>query len=413
VAALRARDVLVLLLLLALPGCAAPTPVTSPEGSVGETLHGIIPHAAEVVLVGAGGEGEAHLATSPSGVLLACGNGGMKGPSPTWISRDGRNWTSVSILGVPPASGCDVAAGPQGSLYVAYASAGGIVVAVSRDGGASWVVATASRVGAPVRDHPRLLATRDALLVTSESVSGPYALFASRSQDGGQTWTEDTLVAPTILATGRAGGPVEASGSVAVAVRLDGASPGLRLHVLSGLGIWNEKPIDLPGAAVAGFVPEIAGDAQGRLSLPVPVRRDNGTDVLLLQSDDLGASWSPAIVPAFQNVTLGSPPALAVDARQDGGLTVAVQNESIQKTWVVSVARYDPGGSFVAGGPVGDPPAPPGGAVGSLSVRHDAQGLARIAYPAREFGCGGATLPGDAGYCVYLLSERMVVRRPS
>jgi hypothetical protein len=157
-----------------------------------------------------------------------------------------------------------------GALYAAYNGPGGF--AASRDGGRTWNVTALCACVDPFVD-----VARDGTVYVSGFASfadGGIEVRVARSTDGGATWTQPVVVAPT---SGRSASPVDN-------LRLYRAPNGARVAVDKGAGpragtvyvVWADHP---PGAPSA---PCVSGTC---FEYP-------DWDVFLSRSADGGATWS-------------------------------------------------------------------------------------------------------------------------
>lgn len=275
---------------------------------------------------------EPTIASGSNGTLYVTHHGEEE--APIFVSEDrGQTWEPVAKPPVPPRghptafSGDKlVSVSPSGDLWytaliwerppnnAAYHMIG-IQVAVSSDQGASWEV---NRLLAPT-DAPAWGADRQwvvfgpggtAYLTTKATVYtvvpfvgnpgsfGPTDLMVTRSEDGGQTWSDWARATETGPAgSGAAENMIPGHPAVLDEDRLVIPYLSGGLHVASskdGGRSWEQTTVWAPEEGIAGdYFPIAAADQEGRVHI---AWRGPGQRIHLISSTDLGATWNEPFV---------------------------------------------------------------------------------------------------------------------
>jgi BNR repeat-like domain len=241
----------------------------------------------------------------------------------TRSSDEGRSWAPLTRL-AGPAEGDEtpaVTGDPirPGRAYQAWAEFATFDLHFSRttDRGRTWSPATLlDRPGEGAIDlTPRVLVLPDGRLVTIfarvDFLAGTGTIYATRSGDGGRTWTAPVALAghPLVTFADDAGeelvqpqfpnAAVAPDGTIYVTVEAnDSATSGIVSVVASRDGGVTWKPVTSPGVGAYAFEPAIAVDPHGTVGVSwYDLRRDRPgdapltADVWFASSRDHGATW--------------------------------------------------------------------------------------------------------------------------
>ncbi len=264
-----------------------------------------------------------------------------------WSDNNGSTWQPTTLPLPPGTEPCaaspqqlpcpfapDLAFGPDGTLYVLYVSLqgrgntpGALWLATSADGGRSLQPPVA--VAEDLTFQPRLAVDAkgtvhvvwlEADSVGLNQISGPTRVVASRSEDGGRTFTEPVPVSdPGRERIGAASPVVDSNGDVVV---LYEDFKGNRRDFLGLMGPVAEDPFALvvtrsddggqtfaPGVELESglvptrrflvFLPEypsLAAGPDGVLYVSWADGRNGDEDVFLRRSEDGGVNWSEPVL---------------------------------------------------------------------------------------------------------------------
>jgi hypothetical protein len=393
--------VAVVFVLAVAAGCAAPASRTPSPPAAPATVLGF--PDARSILLGPGGDAESSVEASADGqTILVCSHGGFTQPSPLWVSTDaGASFKRVEPQPNQPFDGdCDVAIAPDGTWAIVYDTAASATVAVSTDQGASWSLNPVSGIPLGGVDRPWLLALGHTLYLDYKSVgngaAGTHILAVSA--DGGLTWVPHAYMPPHYpdRMEGTSGHPFLLSDDgrgigIAVATANSGGTAVYLDLAMSrdGGATWTSSQAVGPIPAVGGIPGGTrAGDGTLYLTYTTPDRDFHGNVYAVVSTDD-GATWS-APQPVAGNQTFAGLVATAwADGRPDGGADVAwmsvVGNTTDGKeTWQMAQARLSMQGGFhvAAFGHVGETGTPPPASLYEFSeVDHDAAGRTYVADP--------------------------------
>ncbi|HUR69105.1 MAG TPA: sialidase family protein [Candidatus Thermoplasmatota archaeon] len=327
---------------------------------------------------------ETTLALSPTDpdLLVACTPSGVpntdKGQSYFHASRDGG--ASWSFLDVETAmtdprtlafegGDCDVAFGPEGTIYVADTWLGSLSVGHSSDAGASWT-GTALAASAPVVDRPWLSPGPGGRLdVTWQDVQStmPSAIWHSRSRDAGLTFS-----APRSVAVAGMNGGFTWTGNLVVSAdgrdlysvytrrmlpqtgTLDDSGPEtVWVSASHDEGAsWQQHLVATMPSPASFLYPSIALDAGGMLHVVFSSKTASDRPIWYARSTDKGDSWSTP-VKVLAGVTAYSPWVVGGAAGEAAiawfGIPTPVASASTVQDWYFYAARVADGAVLSAG----------------------------------------------------------------
>ena len=294
-----------------------------------------------VLLSPTGKASQPDAAVNSKGSLMVVWSGGQAGEiyfSQAEAARAGvaDAWASPVRLPSPQPVGSspDILIGPDNKIYVVYAiplnEERGIYLTISDDDGASWStpvrVFDAVAAGWEMVDSPKLALTGNGHLhvlwtrYSLPSGPGPMSMYYSRSEDGGQSWSNPETVVDK---------PVGWSS-------LAGVSKQTVHRVWQELGsggttIWHEQSNDdgatwvrtAPVSVFGDIVnqPSLTWDSAGRLDLMQIVSRGESNFILQHFLYD-GSTWSSEQSLNLNSLSLNSLGSLVADVSSKGNLVI-------------------------------------------------------------------------------------------
>jgi hypothetical protein len=374
------------------PAVKAPGPLPSAQadtGFLGSTW----------LRLGPGADAESSIDVSDDGqTILECSHGGFTQPSPLWVSTDaGKSFKRVEPTNQPFNGDCDVAVAPDGTWAIVYDTAASATVAVSTNKGASWTLDPVSGIPLGGVDRPWIVGLGRTLYLDYKSVgngeAGTHILAVST--DGGLTWVPHAYMPPHYpdRMEGTSGHPFVWDGgrTIGIAVATSGdAGVYLDLATSHDAGsTWTSSqavgPIPVVGGIPGGTR---AGDGTLYLTYTTP-NRDSVGDVYAVTSTDDGKTWSQPQLVAANQTFAGLVATAWVDGRPDGSADVIWMGVVANATkgtqaWQMTQARIHAQGGFAVDalghvGPIGSPP--PASLYEFSEVDHDGSGRTYIADP--------------------------------
>ncbi|HEX2349167.1 MAG TPA: sialidase family protein [Ktedonobacterales bacterium] len=239
------------------------------------------------------------------------------------ISRDeGMSWRTVPVNTIsetlnPPTliDWLSGAVGLNGRLY----TSSGRFFSVSDDGGLTWRTIETDADPTVTRQFRAAIAPLDSsgaswLRFGSKPNATNTPVVVERSDDGGTTWR---IIAPplpittTVMYSARLATSGVHPGRVCAAVTVNDSAPNVA------------APPTVTPASTAPPQPSVSPGTQGAVSYPAPLDKD----VVLLTSDDDGATWHGGVVEALRRRFGGAvPPGVQMSA--DGSCYLATQQQS-------------------------------------------------------------------------------------
>lgn len=279
------RRTLLLTLAILLAGCAVPgAPEPEPPTPAG-------PRFLPVQDLGQGGP-EPVVAFSPEGDRVYIAAQDPEGGGPTvWISKDGGATWARKRPTTEGGGEVDIAAGPDGMVYLTQLGPRGNVVSVSRDRGETWQ--TAPLGGASQYFDREWLAVDQGgrVYVVAREFGQTASAGIARSDDRGLTFPPRGKAWTALDEPGDANGPLLAVGNAVHLVYVCRGGEAVCIATSTDGGLrWSHTVVAQRGASVANVYPAIAASGKGLL-VAWSDASEGALAVYLSHSGD-GDSWS-------------------------------------------------------------------------------------------------------------------------
>lgn len=325
-----------LLAVVAMAGCLGDS-ATAPAGEPGSTPFAF----GDRVVVGAEPNpgAESFIAVSPDGQhILTCLHGFFVEASPMFASVDGGR--TFTRLPADPTFGiggdCEVAIDGNGTWYFLDSLGYAATIHATENEGQTWRHSYVSAIPTNgFADRPWLEAFGNTLILTYMPLTGiggePGGIGIVRSTDGGRTWSMPQTIsfdAATLVVEGHPFASPDGTLRIAIlhfgrAVQDEPVQCRLSFAVSRDDGVsWREEPVaEYECVDTWGIWATAAADGEGTLYWAYSVANGTATDVLLITSDDHGASWSEP-VPILGDLRQATN--AWISGRSDGRVDVAI-----------------------------------------------------------------------------------------